>query len=51
MTVGKHVFIINLYFGMESITPTPNQFYTNMEDKTLILKAEILLLASLVRQM
>ena len=47
---GKDVFIIDLHFGMESITSISNQFCTNMEDKTLILKVEILLLASLVRQ-
>ena len=49
--VGKHVFIIDLHFGMKSITPTSNQFCTNMENKTLILKVEILLLESLVRHM
>ena len=49
--VEKHVFIIDLHFGMESITPTSNQFCVNMEDKTLILKVEILLLLRLVRKM
>ena len=34
--VGKHVCIIDLHFEMENITPTSNQFCTNMEDKTLI---------------
>ena len=47
--VGKHVFIIDLHFGMESMIPTTNRFCMNMEDKTLILKVEILLLATLVR--
>ena len=44
---GSHDFIIDLHFGMENITPTSNQFCTNMEVKNLILQGEILLLASL----
>ena len=43
--------MIDLHFGMEILTPTSNQFCMNVEDKTLILNVEILLLASLVRQM
>ena len=45
----KTCFMIDLHCGVESITPTSNQFCTTMEDKTLIVKVEILLLASLVR--
>ena len=48
--VGKHFFIIDHHFGMERITPTSNHFCANMKDKTFILKIDILLLASLVRQ-
>ena len=36
--LGTHVFIIDMHFDMESITPTSNQSCANMDDKTLILR-------------
>ena len=41
--VGKHVFIIDLHFEIESMTPTSNRFCTNMEGKTFALDSRNLI--------